>query len=480
MKKWELIILLLLCVGAFVVRLYRVSNPIGDWHSWRQADTSAVSRYFVANGFDLLHPHFDDLSNVPSGTLDNLQGYRFVEFPFYNVLQAGAFLLFKHFTLEEWGRIMTNLISVVGLVFLFLLSRRHLNATASLLSAFFFAFIPFNIYYNRVILPDPLMVTTTLAALYFFDLYVAAQTTGKKTLFFFATFLSAAVALLVKPFALIFFLPMLVLAYEKWGLRLLLKWQLYTLTIISLLPFAAWRIWMLQYPAGIPASDWLFNSNHIRFTGAFFYWIFARRIGELMSGYYLLAPLVLGAAFLVKKRLYFYSYLLASFIYLSIVATGNVQHGYYQLPIIPSIAIFMGIGTSFFIHPPKSDISRVASISVLIICVALGLSFSWYSVRDFFNINNPNIVVAGQAVDQLTPKNAKVIALYGGDTSFLYYTNRQGWASFEKPLRDMINMGAGYIAIVNPTPNDFSGFGTQYKVVGSSSAYLILDIVHKK
>ena len=80
MKKLEICLLLFIILGAFIVRLYRFNGPVADWHSWRQADTSAVSRNFAKYGFDLLHPKFEDISNVASG-LDNPKGYRFVEFP---------------------------------------------------------------------------------------------------------------------------------------------------------------------------------------------------------------------------------------------------------------------------------------------------------------------------------------------------------------------------------------------------------------
>jgi len=84
--------LLLVFVLGFAVRLYRFNGPVADWHSWRQADTSSVSRNFVNNGFDVLYPTFQDLSNVPSG-LDNPNGYRFVEFPIYNVFRPGVMSL---------------------------------------------------------------------------------------------------------------------------------------------------------------------------------------------------------------------------------------------------------------------------------------------------------------------------------------------------------------------------------------------------
>jgi len=93
----------------------------------------------------------------------------------------------------------------------------------------------------------------------------------------------------------------------------------------------------------------------------------------------------------------------------------------------------------------------------------LASSLSWWQVKDYFNINNRAIVVAGMAVDRLTPKNAEVIANYNGDTSFLYQTKRKGWASFEKPVPEMVQMGADYLVLANPKPADYY-FAKEYKL----------------
>ena len=61
----EYIILTIIIIIAFVARLYRINNPIADWHSWRQADTSAVTRRYVSEGVNLLYPKYDDLSSIP-------------------------------------------------------------------------------------------------------------------------------------------------------------------------------------------------------------------------------------------------------------------------------------------------------------------------------------------------------------------------------------------------------------------------------
>ena len=99
-KSSAIRLLFVILVLGFLVRLYRFDSPIADWHSWRQADTSAVSRNFATYGFDILHPRFDDLSNVPSG-LENPRGYRFVEFPIYNIAQAGLFRILGSLPLKS-------------------------------------------------------------------------------------------------------------------------------------------------------------------------------------------------------------------------------------------------------------------------------------------------------------------------------------------------------------------------------------------
>src|ERR1035437_2642818 len=245
LSKFAIIILFLILATGFLVRLYKFNGPVADWHSWRQADTSSVSRNFVSSGFDLLHPTFDDLSNVPSGKYDNPNGYRFVEFPIYNVFQAGLFMTVGHLTLEEWGRMVTIFFSLLSAVFLYLIVKRRQGLLAGIMASFFFVFLPFNIYFSRTILPDPLMVTFILGAICFFDRWLNNDSRFKiyDLGMFVLTLIFTAGAFLIKPFALFFMLPMLVLAFEKYGFGLIKKWQLWILAILAILPFGLWRIW---------------------------------------------------------------------------------------------------------------------------------------------------------------------------------------------------------------------------------------------
>ncbi len=479
MNKTKTLLLLILLVG-FVFRFYRFDNPVADWHSWRQADTSSVSRNFAQDGFDFLHPRMDNISNVQSG-LENPQGYFFVEFPIYNAAQAGLFKLFGLLTLEEWGRLVTIISSTVAAFFLYLIVSRHSNKTIGLLTAAFYTFIPFDIYYGRVILTDPSMVMATLGAIYFFDLWTeqtakSKNKKGKEYFYYVLALIFTAGTLLLKAQALFFVLPIIYLAFKRFGWKTFLQWQLWLFAILAVAPLGAWRIWMAQYPEGIPANAWLFNGNGIRFHPAFFRWIFYERLTKLFLGYFGIGIFAFGLFALgkIKEWMFFVTFLFSSLLYVCILATGNVQHDYYQIPVMPTIAIICAIG-SYYLYQLKKPIGKI----VLVVLLLGGFYFSWLQVRDFFNINNPSIIIAGKAVDQLAPKNAKVIAIYDGDSSFLYQTKRKGWASFEKPLPDMVKMGASYLVLVNPTPQDHA-FAKDYKIVAATKEYILYDLGYKK
>lgn len=239
---------------------------------------------------------------------------------------------------------------------------------------------------------------------------------------------------------------------------------------------------MTQFPEGIPVSNWLFNGGNIRFTGAFFYWIFAERVGKLMLGYFGLALLFLGFFKQNEKDYgFFIMFLLSSLLYITIIARGNVQHDYYQILILPTLCIFLGRGASYLLRFPSiigknlGTNTAVAFFSLTVVTV-FSLFFSWYYVRDYFNINNRGLVTAGEIADKVLPKDAKVIAANDGDTSFLYYINRKGWPAWEKGAEELKAMGATHIVIPSPTQKDLDGFGKKYKVVYSSPEVLIVKL----
>jgi len=470
------ILLIVILSSAFIVRLYRIDNPIADWHSWRQADTSAVSRNFIQNGFDILYPKYYDISNIQSGK-DNPQGYRFVEFPLYNILQGGLFKMFGFLTLETWGRLVSIIASTISTFLIYSLITTYSKKEIGLFGAFFYALMPYNIYYGRTILPDTTMVASILAGIYFFARWSEAsfkvQISSLKIFIPFFAILFTAFAFLLKPYALFYTIPMVYIVYKKMGFKFFMRWELYVFAVLSLLPFLSWRHWISQFPEGVPANLWLLNGNGIRFRPAFFRWILYERLTKLILGFAGIVLPLLGLIQLKKEKDigFFLSFAVASILYVVIFATGNVQHDYYQIMIMPTVAIFCGLG-AYVLWSYKNILVRICLFAITLVM----LYFSWIQVRDYFNVNNIAIVDAGVKADQVLPKNALVIAPYGGDTTLLYHINRKGWPAFQDSLENLVKKGASYIILVNPSQSDITDYSQKFESIASSSSYIIFKL----
>jgi hypothetical protein len=472
-KKFQFWLLIGLLLAGFTVRLYKINNPIADWHSWRQADTSAVTRNFFKYGINLLYPRYDDLSDVSGKGLLNPNGYRYVEFPIFNLIHYSFTLLFPFKPLEFWGRMTSVFCALFSAMILFFLVRRHARVETGLLAAFFFLFLPYNIYFTRVVLPDPLMVTFFLATLNFFDLWIDKQ----KTRDFILAGIFGALAVLVKPVAVFFFIPMAWQVYQKFGWGLLKKKSLWGLALLITLPFLAWRGWSYRHPEGVPASSWLLNGDGIRFKGAFFQWIFGERIGSLILGSW--GVLLMGAG-LIAGSSYFISWAIAAVTYLTVFATGNVRHDYYQIPIIPALAVLLALGVTYLWKKGGSFRETWVKRILVIASVGFMLAFSWYNIRGDYQVNHWEIITAGREVDKITPKDAIVVAPYDGDTAFLYQTNRSGFAYIPFPIKDLIDrMKATYYVSVN-YDDQTNAIMQKYTVVEKNPQFVIVKLVEPK
>lgn len=472
MKKFEIFLLGLIVLIAFTVRLYKINRPIADWHSWRQADTAAVARNFIKEGYNPFIPTYDDMSTQTNG-LDNPKRYRFVEFPIYNSLIAAVWVVTG--INVTYARLVTVIISLASTATLYFLVKKFSGITVAMLSAFFFATIPYNIFYSSTILPAPLMVFAILAMYLSFANWLEKE---RSFLWACLSIFAANVAILVWPIALFFTLPVIYLALQKYGLGAIKKFNLWVFAILSLAPFLVWRLWMTQFPAGIPNWQFLINEGNIRFKGAFFRWLVGERIGNLIITVGGFALFILG---LVKKpeareRYFYYSWLASVALYFTVFASGNVRHDYYQVPIVPILAIFMAIGVKFLIDKPLDYFNKYLGIVTAVALILIMYAFGYYQIQGYYWINKPQIVEAGQAVDRLLPKDANVIAPYGGDTAFLYQTNRHGYPVVDRALSDYVKNGTRYLISVDVNDDGIKNLAKNCQVLEKTPDYLIIQL----
>ncbi len=473
-KKWLALSTVVIFSLTVFLRLYRLDAPVADWHSWRQSDTAAVGRNFLTFGFDPLHPRFDDLSNIASGK-DNPMGYRMVEFPLYQLVAAGLARTFGQFSIEVWLRLVSLVSAAFTAVIIVLLVAAEAHPITGIISGVIYAVLPYSIYYGRTILPETFAVFWAMLSLFLLS-FIRHGKRGAWAILLSAAF-AGAMALLVKPTAGFLLLPAVYLLYRSFGFSTKGLLGLCTYGIIGSLPFFWWRKWIMQFPEGIPAYTWLLNSNNIRFKGSWFHWLFAKRIGELMLGFWGLIPLGLGLLVKpAKKEGELFRWLLAgSLLYLIIFATGNVQHDYYQILLLPAVSIYVGKGLAFLLENSvftKANRLLLAAVSCLFM-----LAFSWYTIRTYYWINRPDIVEAGRLADRSIPKDAKVIARYNGDTTFLYQTGRQGWPlGFD--IDEKIAMGATHYVTVSPfdTDTETKQLADCFTVLERNDRYAIFDL----
>jgi len=321
--------------------------------------------------------------------------------------------------------------------------------------------------------------------LYFFILWLEKQ---NKLNFALAVGLTAW-SLTLKTFPLFLALPLIYLVWRKWQWSTFRQRSLYLFVILACLPVILWRLWISQFPEGIPSYLWLFNLYGIRFRPAFFRWIFAERIGKLILGYWGLPLLVLGLVLKTgKKEGWFWHLWLASFLaFVCVFASGNVTHDYYQLPFIPLAAIFLAKGSFWLIQAPKQSLSRLTSRLLVLVCILFMLGFSWFEIRGYYNIQG-GVDLAGLAVDELTPQDALILTGDSNDVTLLYNTNRHGWtggyASYFPNEKESLNrareLGTDFYVTTKVGTLKDSDFGQflyrEFKLVKETDQYAIFDL----
>lgn len=447
----------------FLVRLYKIDSPIADWHSWRQADTAAVTRNFIKEGFNPFIPKYDDMSSVAEKSINNPGRFRFVEFPIYNIVVYPFYLIFG--IVETYHRLVSVFFSLGSIIFLYLLTRKYTNIITAQIAAFTFALLPFNVFFSRTTLPEPTFVFFALGMVYFLD---NLSSWG---------FVFMALAFLIKPWAIFFFLPVVYSVAQK-DKKFFLK-RFIPLSLIALLPFIFWRLWILQEPAGIPSSSWLLNSDGIRFRPAFFWWIISERVGREILGVTGAFLFFLGLIVKQKKSYFLHLWFLSHVLFITIFATGNVRHDYYQVILVPVLAIFLAKGIVHLFEGSASYVVRIWTIPLALLFFLLTFYFGWKQVQGLYQINNYPIVEAGKKSDQILSRDAIVLALYNGDTAFLYQSNRPGFPLVSTSVKDLI-ADYGVTNYVSTTLDTKTSWMMRYfPPLEQTPNYVILDLTRQ-
>ncbi len=479
MKKLDYFLIAIVLLIALTFRFYKINIPLADFHSWRQADTASVARNFVKNGFNLLHPKYDDLSNIQSGK-ENPQGYRMVEFPIYNAIFGFLYKNFSFFSLEIWGRLTSIIFSLIIIAIIYYLLTKEVSRVAGFFASFIYAVFPFFVFYSRVILPENTALGFSMLSILF--LYLLKNKKNNQFSNFIKYFLSAilfAISLLIKPTTIFFIFPIIYLFYKNYKWSFYKKIGFYLYFLISFLPLVLWRQYINQFSEGIPVNQWLLTSvntdqglQKIFFKPAFFRWIFFERINNLILGGYLTGFFILGML-TKQKNYFFFSFLISSLTYLFIFQGGNIQHEYYQILIFPMLTIFSGLGINFFVNNINKLLNPLIFYPALVIIIIFSWLFSFYQVKNYYNYSF-DLIQQANIIKSLTDPQDKIITDKTGDTTLLYLSDRKGAPAIYKDPEELKKLGYQYLITENK--DQINILKNKYQTVFKNNKFIIFKL----
>lgn len=452
MKRQLIFAILLL---AFVLRLYHIDFPVAGWHSWRQADTAAMARNFYESGFDFLHPQIDWGGNSP-GVVES-------EFPVYPFLVSVVYAVFGKN--DAWGRLLSVIFSLFTIYGLYLLVRKYQSNSVALWSAFIYAIIPLSIYYSRAFMPESAMLMCSVLGIHWFSKWLDEGNSRH----FLLSSLAISLAILLKIPALYLGLPLLYLAWLRFGKSTFKTSMLWLYAFLVLLPVALWyyHAHQLYLQSGLTYGIWGFGTDKwgnfdIVLTLKFYNDIFFKSIAERHLTYAGFIPFLVGLFIkrTTKGERLFDFWLIAVVIYFLIVAKGNQVHEYYQLPFVLPAVVY--VGKTFAKHLPlksfrglfasKPLLSTLFSLCLVGVCVLSYLRYDRFMNSETFD---SSLFRLASAVQEVTQRHDLVIAVSEYNPIVLYRCNRKGWNSSVDQLDSMFidarrTMGAKYI--IGETP----------------------------
>ena len=417
----------LLIVAGVAMRFYRFSAPILDQYTFRQTQTASTVWLWERFGFDFFN------YRVPMFGA----GHWVLELPVY---QGLVWLLSRPFGgIEAAGRLVSIGAFVAVAVLIYLLVKEFVGSrSAAVFSVAVFTFLPVNVFYYRAVIIDPLLIATTLLAMY------AAVRLVRSFNWAWMAVLAVAVPISVLGKASIVLavgLPIIVL-----GVRLLIarttptsgKLALVGIGVVTLALVFVWTRHAdeLNLASGALTFSnggyWFFGST---FSDAELFRIIGQRFTDNLG---LLGVLLVGLGLAsipsvrTRFRLELAALVVGGFLSVGIFANLNRIHDYYQLPYYVTLSILAGMGLDM-LYRALVGVSRPLARQIAAgVLVALAVICSLATWNTYFAPTAVAYSMLGQALEMraATPDERLLVVQDNGDKNepmLWYEARRVGW-----------------------------------------------------
>ncbi|HZD60114.1 MAG TPA: glycosyltransferase family 39 protein [Anaerolineae bacterium] len=448
--------LIVILVIAFIIRLYGLTDPLVDFSSWRQVDTASIARNFAEHDFNILHPQLE--YDGPGPNYGQLE------------LQITTFLIALIYKLaginDAYARLVPALFFMGAVIYLYRFVKRYSDRLTANLSALIFSMLPMGVFYSRAAQPESAMLFFGIASLYYFSSWCDKQT-GRSYLL--AT-VTGALSVLAKLPNIFLFIPVLMIAWERFGARLIKnRWIILYFAIILTITigYFGYLGWLVSN-FGSP-YDYHNYTNPGERTGAFVSNITRKHVlPQLLAApispesidYFkrflpglVFTPLGLALFFIsilpIRMRGIgagqlrpLYAWVIAMVIYaLTIVSVIRID--YYLIPILPI--------ASFFIARALASLgsSRLTQI-IMGTLVAIMAFQSYTTVAPLYKLDMKYYRFGMELGESLRSQEPIILGTY--NPAILYYSGHRGWRSDDVSLEEfkyLLAQGAGYYVPLN-------------------------------
>jgi 4-amino-4-deoxy-L-arabinose transferase-like glycosyltransferase len=418
---------------ALLARLYGITSPLLDGYHERQTQTAMVTRNLYRDGMNVFYTRYDFLGDSP--------GYAVLEFPLHNVITAGLYAMFG--VHEVLGRLVTLLFSVASVPFGYALARHFVPHRQALCATAIMALSLTNLYLGRAYMPEAVMMFFAVSGMHF-GLQAIETRAGPNACVFWLAGLLIMAACLVKTPAVLLLVPLgfAWLHQRRW--RGLPAPGTVAAVVALTVPVLLWNrhaasVTSIYWPEARVDLHWLVargDDLDLRFS-ADFYKAMAISMGLLLTpaGCVLCAA---GGITALRARGFGVLWVWIGTWVAFIIALAELHstHYYYQLPMLPPLAILSARGAAWLWRQGQLVWKRRRRApTVLAAATALGLAGAQsaayvYYFQEAYDIRQrlPHHMELALLLKERTAPDALVAVYDGwGDTALTYYADRKTW-----------------------------------------------------
>ena len=415
---WGLV-LILLALG-LGVRLYDLTDLPLDFAPTRQLFSALKAR-------GMYYAMLPNMQNDPTAQLaiSQWKGTQVIE---PTIIEGITALTYLSFGEHLWiGRLYSILFWVLGGIPLYLLSRRLGGKWGGLVALAVYLFLPYGAEASRAIQPDPLMVSLVIFGLWASHEWILSR----EWKWAIAAGLFNGLAMLVKNVAVfpIFFALLFMLFHNGLNFHLRDR-KTWVMAILSVLPTLGYTLYGV-FAAGFLGQQFAFRFFPNLWFDPAFYLRWKNQVDGVIG--FSLAIIAFCSLWLAKDagRKLLLGVWLGYLVYGFTFAYHITSHDYYQLPLIPIVALSLApLGMLIFKNIKEHGHPRIAIVAVgAALCFGLGVSLWTVRVDLARNDYRPE-VAKWQQIGAVIGYPAHVLTIsedYGYRLAYWGLQNGEAW-----------------------------------------------------